>query len=118
MRIVSFVLTALQLINFIVKGLLMDKKIRKEKLHKIYDEGEKYELKLLKELETELEEEALNKKTSLTVEQQKEAMQIGSKLADKMELDVLKLKYQQNLKENRGIRNKKIEELIEKLENK
>jgi len=98
----------------------MDEKIKKvkEKLHKVYDEGDKYELKLLKELETELEEEALNKKTSLTVEQQKEAAQMGVTLADKMELDMLKLKYQKNLQDNGGIKNKKIEELIKNLEKK
>jgi hypothetical protein len=98
----------------------MDEKIKKakEKLHKVYDEGDKYELKLLKELETELEEEALNKKTSLTVEQQKEAAQMGVRLADKMELDMLKLKYQKNLQDNGGIKNKKIEELIKNLEKK
>ena len=98
----------------------MDEKIKKakEKLHKVYDEGDKYELKLLKELETELEEEALNKKTSLTVEQQKEATQMGVTLADKMELDMLKLKYQKNLQDNGGIKNKKIEELIKNLEKK
>jgi len=98
----------------------MDEKIKKakEKLHKVYDEGDKYELKLLKELETELEEEALNKKTSLTVEQQKEAAQMGVSLADKMELDMLKLKYQKNLQDNGGIKNKKIEELIKNLEKK
>jgi len=98
----------------------MDEKIKKakEKLHKVNDEGDKYELKLLKELETELEEEALNKKTSLTVEQQKEAAQMGVRLADKMELDMLKLKYQKNLQDNGGIKNKKIEELIKNLEKK
>jgi hypothetical protein len=98
----------------------MDEKIKKakEKLHKVYDEGDKYESKLLKELETELEEEALNKKTSLTVEQQKEAAQMGVRLADKMELDMLKLKYQKNLQDNGGIKNKKIEELIKNLEKK
>jgi len=98
----------------------MDEKIKKakEKLHKVYDEGDKYELKLLKELETELEEEALNKKTSLTVEQQKEAAQMGVRLADKMELDMLKFKYQKNLQDNGGIKNKKIEELIKNLEKK
>ena len=98
----------------------MDEKIKKakEKLHKVYDESDKYELKLLKELETELEEEALNKKTSLTVEQQKEAAQMGVRLADKMELDMLKLKYQKNLQDNGGIKNKKIEELIKNLEKK
>ena len=101
----------------------MDEKIKKaeERLKKIYEDGEKYELKLLKELKEELKQESLNEqkeKKTLTVEQQKEAIQKGFSLADKMELDVLKLKYQQNLKENGGIRNKKIEELIEKLKNK
>ena len=135
----------------------MDEKIKKakEKLHKVYEEGEKYEMKLLKELESELEKEKIserkesdeikkaedrlkkiyedgektegmlikqlkektlkekNEYTSLTIEQQKEAIEMGVRLADEMELDMLKLKYQQNLKENGGIRNKKIEELIE-----
>jgi hypothetical protein len=140
----------------------MDEKIKKakEKLHKVYEEGEKYEMKLLKELESELEKEKIserkesdeikkaedrlkkiyedgektegmlikqlkektlkekNEYTSLTIEQQKEAIEMGVRLADEMELDMLKLKYQQNLKENGGIRNKKIEELIENLKKK
>ena len=60
----------------------MKKKIKKAKdrLNKIYEDGEKYELKLLKELENELRQE----KNTLTSEQQKEAMQMGYKLADKM----------------------------------
>ena len=140
----------------------MDEKIKKakEKLYKVYEEGEKYEMKLLKELESELEKEKIserkesdeikkaedrlkkiyedgektegmlikqlkektlkekNEYTSLTIEQQKEAIEMGVRLADEMELDMLKLKYQQNLKENGGIRNKKIEELIENLKKK
>jgi hypothetical protein len=140
----------------------MDEKIKKakEKLNKVYEEGEKYEMKLLKELESELEKEKIserkesdeikkaedrlkkiyedgektegmlikqlkektlkekNEYTSLTIEQQKEAIEMGVRLADEMELDMLKLKYQQNLKENGGIRNKKIEELIENLKKK
>jgi polyribonucleotide nucleotidyltransferase len=94
----------------------MNKKIKKtkERLIKIYEDGEQYELKLLKELENELRQE----KNTLTSEQQKEAMQMGYKLADKMELDMLKLKYKKGLKDNGGIKNKKIEKLIEDLEKK
>ena len=94
----------------------MNKKIKKakERLNKIYEDGEKYELKLLKELENELRQE----KNTLTSEQQKEAMQIGHKLADKMELDMLKLKYKKTLEDNGEIKNKKIEKLIEDLEKK
>jgi hypothetical protein len=101
----------------------MDEKIKKaeERLKKIYEDGEKYELKLLKELKEELKQESLNEqkeKKTLTVEQQKEAIQKGFSLADKMELDMLKLKYQKNLQVNGGIKNKKIEELIKNLEKK
>jgi len=94
----------------------MNKKIKKVKgrLKKIYEDGEKYELKLLKELENELRQE----KNTLTAEQQKKAMQMGYKLADKMELDMLKLKYKKSLKDNGGIKNKNIEKLIEDLEKK
>ena len=40
----------------------MDEKIKKaeERLKKIYEDGEKYELKLLKELNEELKQESLN----------------------------------------------------------
>ena len=94
----------------------MKKKIKKAKdrLNKIYEDGEKYELKLLKELENELKQE----KNTLTSEQQKEAMQMGYKLADKMELDMLKLKYKKTLEDNGQIKNKKIEKVIEDLEKK
>ena len=94
----------------------MDEKIKKtkERLKKIYVDGEKYELKLLKELENELRQE----NNTLTAEQQKEAMQMGYKLADKIELDMLKLKYKKSLKDNSGIKNKNIEKLIEDLEKK
>jgi hypothetical protein len=94
----------------------MKKKIKKAKdrLNKIYEDGEKYELKLLKELENELRQE----KNTLTSEQQKEAMQMGYKLADKMELDMLKLKYKKTLEDNGQIKNKKIEKVIEDLEKK
>lgn len=94
----------------------MKKKIKKaqDRLNKIYEDGEKYELKLLKELENELRQE----KNTLTSEQQKEAMQMGYKLADKMELDMLKLKYKKTLEDNGQIKNKKIEKVIEDLEKK
>jgi|688.fasta_scaffold151417_6 hypothetical protein len=101
----------------------MDEKIKKaeERLKKIYEDGEKYELKLLKELKEELKQESLNEqkeKKTLTVEQQKEAIQKGFSLADKMELDKLKLKYEKAIEDNCGIKNKKIEELIKNLEKK
>ena len=101
----------------------MDEKIKKakERLKKIYEEGEKYELKLLKELKEELKQESLNQqkeKKTLTVEQQKEAIQMGFSLADKMELDMLKLKYKKTLEDNGGIKNEKIEKLIKDLEKK
>ena len=101
----------------------MDEKIKKaeETLKKIYEDGEKYELKLLKELNEELKQEFLNEhkeKKTLTVEQQKEAIQKGFSLADKMELDMLKLKYKKTLEDNGKIKNQKIEKLIEDLEKK
>ena len=128
-------------------------KAAKERLNKVYKDGEEYELKLLKELETELEQELndrqeknktqqaedrlrkvyedgekfelemlkrmrqnLSKGQTLTKEQQQQAVQMGVGLADKMELDMLKLKYKQNLEDNGGIKNKKIEKLIKDLE--
>ena len=130
-------------------------KAPKERLHKVYKDGEEYEFKLLKELETELEKESndrqeknktqqtedrlrkvyedgekfelemlermrqnLSKRQTLTKEQQQQAVQMGVGLADKMELDMLKLKYKQNLEDNGGIKNKKIEKLIKDLEKK
>ena len=86
----------------------------KEKLHKVYEEGENFEIDILKELE----QKALKRQTTLTVGQQKEAVQMGVGLADKMQLDMLKLKYKQNLEDNGGIKNKKIEKLIKDLEKK
>ena len=101
----------------------MDEKIKKaeETLKKIYEDGEKYELKLLKELNEELKQESLNEhkeKKTLTVEQQKEAIQKGFSLADKTELDIHKLKYKKTLEDNGKIKNQKIEKLIEDLEKK
>ena len=101
----------------------MDEKIKKaeERLKKIYEDGEKYELKLLKELKEELKQESLSEqkeKKTLTVDQQKEAIQKGFSLADKTELDILKLKYKKTLEDNGKIKNQKIEKLIEDLEKK
>ena len=101
----------------------MDEKIKKaeETLQKIYEDGEKYELKLLKELKEELKQESLieqKEEKTLTVEQQKEAIQKGFSLADKTELDMLKLKYKKTLEDNGKIKNQKIEKLIEDLEKK
>ena len=95
----------------------MDEKIKKaeERLKKIYEDGEKYELKLLKELKEELKQESLieqKEEKTLTVEQQKEAIQKGFSLADKTELDILKLKYKKTLEDNGKIKNQKIEKLI------
>ena len=45
-------------------------------------------------------------------------IQKGISLADKMELDKLKLKYEKAIEDNCGIKNKKIEELIKNLEKK
>ena len=101
----------------------MDEKIKKaeERLKKIYEDGEKYEIKLLKELKEELKQESLieqKEEKTLTVEQQKEAIQKGFSLADKTELDILKLKYKKTLEDNGKIKNQKIEKLIEDLEKK
>ena len=101
----------------------MDEKIKKaeERLKKIYEDGEKYELKLLKELKEELKQESLieqKEEKTLTVEQQKEAIQKGFSLADKTELDMLKLKYKKTLEDNGKIKNQKIEKIIEDLEKK
>ena len=113
---------------------LNDGKIKKveDSLHEVYDEGEKFELEMLIEtklqkiyengemaeqmLMKQLKDKILKEKNTLTVAQQKQAMQMGLKLADKMELDMLKLKYKKALEDNGGIRNKKIEQLIEKIE--
>ncbi len=64
----------------------------------------------------QLKDKILKEKNTLTVAQQKQAMQMGLKLADKMELDMLKSKYKKALEDNGGIRNKNIEQLIEKIE--
>ncbi len=113
---------------------LSDGKIKKveDSLHEVYDEGEKFELEMLIEtklqkiyengemaeqmLMKQLKDKILKEKNTLTVAQQKQAMQMGLKLADKMELDMLKSKYKKALEDNGGIRNKKIEQLIEKIE--
>jgi|688.fasta_scaffold33527_7 hypothetical protein len=99
----------------------MEKKIKtaKDRLRLVNKNGEEYELKLLKELEEELSQElVIEQKNTLTIEQQKKAIQTGIKLADKMTLDTLKLKYQKALSENSGIKNEKIEKIIVDLEKK
>lgn len=92
--------------SYIAKGgkKISDETIRKaeENLKKIYEDGEKFELKLLKELNSELRKEKLVK----------EAADQGSKISDQMTLDDLKLKYEAALKENGGQRNEDIETLI------
>jgi ABC-type oligopeptide transport system substrate-binding subunit len=115
---------------------LSDEKIKKveDSLHKVCDEGEKFELEMLIEMKLQkiyedgekaeqmlmkqLNDKILKEKNTLTVAQQKQALQMGFKLADKMELDMLKSKYKKALENNGGIKNKKIEELIKNLEKK
>ena len=86
---------------------ISDEAIRKaeENLKKIYEDGEEYELKLLKEMNAEFRKEKL-------VE---EAADQGSKISDQMTLDTLKLKYEAALKANGGQRNEDIETLIKDL---
>ena len=95
--------------DYIAKGgkKISDETIRKaeENLKKIYEDGEKFELKLLKELNAELRKEKL-------VE---EAADQGSKISDQMTLDALKSKYEAVLKNNGGQRNEDIETLIKDL---
>ena len=91
--------------NFFKKNKkISDETIRKaeENLKKIYEDGEKFELKLLKELNAELRKEKLVK----------EAADQGSKISDQMTLDALKSKYEAALKENGGQRNENIETLM------
>ena len=84
-----------------------------DRLRKVYEDGEKFELEMLERMR-----QNLSKGQTLTKEQQQQAVQMGVGLADKMELDMLKLKYKQNLEDNGGIKNKKIEKLIKDLEKK
>ena len=86
---------------------ISDEEIRKaeENLKKIYEDGEKFELKMLKEMNAELRKEKLEKETA----------DQGSKISDQMTLDDLKLKYKAALKENGGQRNEDIETLIKEL---
>ena len=94
---------------YIAKGgkKISDETIRKaeENLKKIYEDGEKFELKMLKEMNAELRKEKLVK----------EAADQGSKISDQMTLDALKSKYEAALKENGGQRNEDIETLIKDL---
>ena len=94
---------------YIAKGgkKISDETIRKaeERLKKIYEDGEKTELRLLTELLEELRKEKLVKETANQ----------GSKISDQMTLDALKSKYEAVLKENGGQRNKDIETLIRDL---
>ena len=97
--------------NFFKKNKkISDETIRKaeENLKKIYEDGEKFELKMLKEMNAELRKEKLVK----------EAADQGSKISDQMTLDALKSKYEAVLKENGGQRNEDIETLIKDLNKK
>ena len=87
---------------------ISDEEIRKaeENLKKIYEDGEKFELKMLKEMNAELRKEKLVK----------EAADQGSKISDQMTLDALKSKYEAVLKENGGQRNENIETLMKNLD--
>ena len=95
---------------YIAKGgkKISDEAIRKAKetLKQVYEQGEKTELRLLKELSQELKKEKLVK----------ESTEQGVKTSDQMTLDALKLKYKAVLKKNSGQRNNDIEELIKSLE--
>ena len=97
--------------NFLKKNKkISDEEIRKaeENLKKIYEDGEKFELMMLKEMNVELRKEKLVK----------EAADQGSKISDQMTLDALKSKYEAVLKENGGQRNEDIETLIKDLNKK
>ena len=61
-----------------------------DRLRTVYEDGEKFELKMLERMR-----QNLSKRPTLTKEQQQEAVQMGVGLADKMELDMFKLKYKQ-----------------------
>ena len=86
---------------------ISDEAIRKaeENLKKIYEDGEEYELKLLKEMNAEFRKEKLVKETA----------DQGSKISDQMTLDALKSKYEAVLKDNGGQKNEDIETLIKDL---
>jgi hypothetical protein len=94
---------------YIAKGgkKISDLTIRKakEKLYKIYEDGEEFELKMLKEMYAEFRKEKLVK----------EATDQGTKTSDQMTLDTLKSKYAALLKDNGGQRNEDIEKLIKDL---
>jgi hypothetical protein len=94
---------------YITKGgkKISDETIRKaeETLKQIYEQGEKTELRLLKELAEELRKEKLAKETA----------DQGSKISDQITLNSLKSKYEAGLKDNGGQRNEDIEKLIKDL---
>ena len=83
---------------------ISDEVIRKaeETLKKVYEDGEKFELMLLKEMAEEFKKEKLIK----------DSIEQGSKVSDQMTLDTLKSKYAAVLKDNGGQRNEDIETLI------
>jgi len=89
---------------------ISDETIRKahQTLKKVYEDGEEYELKLLKEMNEEFRKEKLVK----------EAVDQGSKISDQMTLEVLKSRYEAALKKNGGQRNEDIETLIKNLDKK
>lgn len=76
-----------------------------ERLKQVYEQGEKTELRLLKELAEELKKERLTE----------DSAENGSKMSDQMTLDALKLKYEAALKDSGGQRNEDIETLIKDL---
>ena len=87
---------------------ISDEEIRKaeENLKKIYEDGEEFELKMLKEMNAELRKEKLVK----------DSVEQGTKISDQMTLDALKSKYEAVLKENGGQRNENIETLMKNLD--
>ena len=82
--------------NFFKKNKkISDEEIRKaeENLKKIYEDGEDFELKMLKEMNAELRKEKLVKETA----------DQGSKISDQMTLDALKSKYEAVLKNTKRL---------------
>ena len=104
---------------------ISDEAIRKaeENLKKIYEDGEEYELKLLKEMSQVVKTIKLKLKMlkEMNAELRKEKLveetaDQGTKISDQMTLDALKSKYEAVLKENGGQRNENIETLMKNLD--
>jgi len=98
--------------EYITKGgkKISDEAIRKaeETLKKVYEDGEEFELEMLKEMNKNLKKEKLVK----------DSLEQGTKISDQNTLEALKSKYEACLNKNGGKRNKDIENLISNLEKK